>query len=134
VLQNCCRLSVTEILTAMILSSGFDLASTLLPATIILLAIAYDIVASRKAWKWLTRPFHDFMALNDLLEPIGPSVKVPDNTSRILFVLATVSSMGWIGCLAFGIYTNHTNQAIRALIFAVCWVNASFFGGAIYVY
>lgn len=105
-----------------------DLSRTLFPATIILLAIAYDVVAPFKAWKWLTRPFHNFIVLEDLLEPIGPSVKVSDNTSRVLFALATVSSVGWIGCLVFGIYTNHTNQAIRALIFAVCWV------GAIYIY
>jgi len=102
----------------------FDLWRTVLPATIILLSVAYNLVASFKAWKWLTRPFHDFLAFEDLLEPIGPSFTVHNSTFRLLFGFATVSSVGWLGCLTFAIYTHHTSHAIRALILAACWVSA----------
>jgi hypothetical protein len=76
----------------------FDLASTVLPAAIILLAVAYDLIASLKAWQWLIRPFHDFLALDDLLEPIGPPVKV--HSSHSVFCLPLPPCHPWDGLVA----------------------------------
>lgn len=109
-----------------------------MPATIILIGIAFDLIVSlpfpfsvKKAWKWLTRPFRQFMTLDDLLEPIGPFVKISNATYRILSTLATLSIIGWLGCFAFGIYTNDVAYAIRAVIFVVCWV--SFFAPSLHL-
>jgi hypothetical protein len=111
----------------------FHASGTLLPATIILLGIAYDLITSlpsilavEKAWKWLTRPFRNFMVLDDLLEPIGPPVKVSNNTYRALSTLSVVSLVEWLGCLAFGIHTDDATRAVHALIFAICWVSNPF--------
>lgn len=63
------------------------------------------------------------MTLDDLLEPVGPTVKPSELRIRILAALAIVSFVGWLGCLAYGVYLRDELYIIRALTFSICWVS-----------
>jgi len=107
-----------------------EILSILLPTGIVLLALILDIITSikypkvlRKAWIRFSSPFRNFMTLDDLLEPVGPTVKPSELRIRILAALAVVSLVGWLACLAYGVYSRDELYIIRALTFSICWVS-----------
>jgi hypothetical protein len=103
---------------------------TAVPAVIIITALLLDIRSLiycprflKNVYHGVSRPFQNFMTLDDLLEPVGPTAKVSVSKVRILMALSILSSVGWLGCFAFGFYTSDTSFTMRSFVFSICWVS-----------
>ncbi|KDR85730.1 hypothetical protein GALMADRAFT_84830 [Galerina marginata CBS 339.88] len=101
---------------------------TVLPASILLVALLLDLVRSihypkplQSIWRWFSFPFRNFLTLDDLLEPVDRTPIDSKTKSRYLVGLAGVAFIGWVGCLTFGISGHNKEYAIKSLVYSISW-------------
>ncbi|KAF8808123.1 pleiotropic drug resistance ABC transporter [Phlegmacium glaucopus] len=99
-----------------------------LPGGIIIAVLLHDLASSisqpkavRTAFRWLSSPFKNFLALEDLSEPVDFTPRWPNLKNRILVSLASASFVGWVGCLVFGVYMDDRVYAMKSMVQSASW-------------
>lgn len=114
-------------------SHSFELskwADTLIPAAIIavafLLSISSTVPIPRRVlrlWGWLTAPFHNFLTIDDLWEPVDRTPRRTEVASRILVGIAAVEFVAWTTCLGYTKYMDDLGGTAKSLVFSLAWVS-----------
>ena len=101
-----------------------------LPGAIILVALLHDFVSSisqpkhiRTIFRWLSSPFRNFLALEDLSEPVDFTPRWSKLKNRVLVSLASVAFFGWVGCLVFGVYMDDYVYTMKSMVQLASWVS-----------
>lgn len=101
-----------------------------LPGAIIFAALLWDLASSisipksiRTVLGWISSPFGNFLALEDLSEPVDFTPRSLKVKQRILVGLASVVFVGWAGCLVFGIYMDDRAYVVKSMVQLVSWVS-----------
>ena len=102
-----------------------------LPGAIIFVALFHDLASSisqpkslQTVFAWLSSPFRNFLALEDLSEPVDFTPRWPKLKNRVLVSLASVAFAGWVGWLAFGVYMDDHVYTMKSTVQSVSWVSA----------
>jgi len=110
----------------------FDVAPTwityYLPAAIIFATLLHDLASSisqpkfvRAVFRCLSSPFRNFLALEDLSEPVDLTPRWPKVKNRILIGLASIMFVGWVGCLGFSLYMDDHIYAVNSMVQLASW-------------
>jgi hypothetical protein len=102
---------------------------TLLPVIIVLVKLIYDCFSAISLPKplqtlhhTLSRPFQNFLNLEDLEGPVDCTVSGSLWKSRTLAGLALVESAGWLGCFAYAAVLKDSVYATQSLVTCITWV------------
>jgi len=102
---------------------------TLLPVIIVLVKLIYDCFSAISLPKplqtlhhALSRPFQNFLNLEDLEGPVDCTVSGSLWKSRTLAGLALVESAGWLGCFAYAAVLKDSVYATQSLVTCITWV------------
>lgn len=106
-----------------------DWLNVSLPLGIIFLSLFIDLVRSvpipnplRAAYRFLSAPFRNFLALDDLLEPVDRTPKSCKTENKSLVVLAGIQFLGWTSSLAYAVTTENHPLVIQSLLYTISWV------------
>lgn len=113
------------------LSSSFRevVLGTLLPATIIVVTLVYDVLSSirlpkplRNILRALGTPFRDFLTLEDLEDPVDYNLSRSAWRERALVTLAISESAGWLGYFVYTVTLTDSVLSTEAVVACVAWV------------
>ncbi|TFK19978.1 pleiotropic drug resistance ABC transporter [Coprinopsis marcescibilis] len=79
-------------------------------------------VPVKNAWRSISRPFRNFLVLDDLLDPVD--LELPKNpiAHRALSLLACIEAIGWCGCVGYSIYVESMGSITIDATYFICWV------------
>ena len=102
----------------------------MLPGAIIFAVLLHDLASSiskpkfvQAFFRWLSSPFKNFLALEDLSEPIDLTPRYSKVKNRFLVGLASILFVSWMGCLVFRVYLDNHVYAVKPLVQSVSWVS-----------
>jgi hypothetical protein len=101
-----------------------------LRGAIVFAALLYDLASSisqpkfvRAVFRWFSSPFRNFLALEDLPEPVDLTSRWPKVKNRILVGLASIMFVGWSGWLGFSLYLDDHVYAVKSTVQLASWVS-----------
>jgi hypothetical protein len=102
---------------------------TALPGSMILLAIIQDCLKALRFPKLLQdlfrhifSPFHNFITLEDVMDPAKSGFRHSPTKTRILSGLAFFASATWLGCFVYDVLLDNTMYAVRSFVASITWV------------
>ncbi|KAG7099723.1 hypothetical protein E1B28_001540 [Marasmius oreades] len=102
----------------------------LAPALIILCTLTHDLLATanppvpaiiQRVWTCFSRPFRNFLHLEDLEESAKNVDETPVATTRLLVVLALFQAIGWLGCFVYACVSRDTPTIIKSILASLSW-------------
>ncbi|KAJ3988444.1 P-loop containing nucleoside triphosphate hydrolase protein [Lentinula detonsa] len=116
------------------MSAGYHI-DILAPSFIILLTVIFDTLsvfhatipnALKCLWQHIASPFQSFLTVDDFDEPAGKPIPKSELKIKILCILSSVESSGWLGYFVYAC-VNHdgTSSAFRALLNFLSWFYVS---------
>ena len=105
---------------------------TVLPGTVLLLTLLYDLTAFihwpkalRQLGTKIRSPFVDFLTLKDLKCEPGPLLTPPAWKPRVLVVLSVIQAAGWATVLAYGLLAGDVDNTkqVRGVVGLASWVS-----------
>lgn len=102
---------------------------TLLPGVVGLVALVYDLTLTIRLPKSLastlhrlSSPFQDFLALEDLFDPVDFTNTRSELKNRTLAGLALLDSVCWLAFFAYRALLGDSMLATKSLVASVTWV------------
>lgn len=89
---------------------------------LVLLDLACRIKPLRRVFQWISSPLTNFLVLEDLLDPIGKTVRPPAWKQRAFVVLAAAEAFSWIGLFFYTLLVSDSLWLIRSGVSAIIWV------------
>lgn len=91
-------------------------------AYLVLLVLASRFKPLLRLFRWITVPFANFLALGDLLDPIGKTTQPPVWKRCIFVVLPALEALSWIAVFFYTLLASDSSWLTRSGVSAILWV------------
>jgi hypothetical protein len=99
---------------------------TIVPCVIIAYLVLLDLACRLKPlripFRWIGVPFTNFLVLEDLLDPVGKTVRPPVWKQRMFVVLSAIQALSWIALFFYTFIVPDSLWLMRSGVSATIWV------------